>query len=95
MILKIIRINSSKVYCKLIKIKFKDGAYNVLIVAKCIVNIKDKLKIIKEGSVLIVAKCIVNEEGKILTVEDIEVLIVAKCIVNIHSYKKLKVRILY
>ena len=60
MILKIIRINSSKVYCKLIKIKFKDGAYNVLIVAKCIVNLDKKISKNKDNTVLIVAKCIVN-----------------------------------
>ena len=56
----ILRINSSKVYCKFFNVSLMIFSYFVLIVAKCIVNV-DMLKgAIELSNVLIVAKCIVN-----------------------------------
>ena len=48
-------------YCKFDKIKFSGKAYNVLIVAKCIVNSCITFIACGVKLVLIVAKCIVND----------------------------------
>ena len=56
---------------------------SVLIVAKCIVNLENKLGVEKNESVLIVAKCIVNDSNWNNPKSVPIVLIVAKCIVNI------------
>ena len=56
----LVRINSSKVYCKLMTVGKVGHGVRVLIVAKCIVNLIDTLLGIKSSNVLIVAKCIVN-----------------------------------
>ena len=54
----------------------------VLIVAKCIVNIKVYMDVEESQAVLIVAKCIVNPVEFITCISSSFVLIVAKCIVN-------------
>ena len=54
-------INSSKVYCKYIKERILIIKELVLIVAKCIVNVKLMHLIPHRDFVLIVAKCIVNQ----------------------------------
>ena len=54
----------------------------VLIVAKCIVNVKIYKVMNIENIVLIVAKCIVNKTQKPFNIDPHTVLIVAKCIVN-------------
>ena len=54
------RINSSKVYCKLLFTALSPLITVVLIVAKCIVNMKIKKIQGEYMMVLIVAKCIVN-----------------------------------
>ena len=75
-------INSSKVYCKYSIQFFPELFFFVLIVAKCIVNVKKYLNDATIENVLIVAKCIVNDTVvDKLTFMSI-VLIVAKCIVN-------------
>ena len=69
-------------YCKSC-IKFVNvSCLGVLIVAKCIVNEKEKWDILGRLGVLIVAKCIVNQDVIDLNVAGLDVLIVAKCIVN-------------
>ena len=80
-----VSINSSKVYCKSFPNSFYYFLINVLIVAKCIVNVGelDNLKI--DDLVLIVAKCIVNLYYIYLYFIIFKVLIVAKCIVNLSS----------
>ena len=54
----------------------------VLIVAKCIVNLKKATANAKATEVLIVAKCIVNRKKGVKMAKKEKVLIVAKCIVN-------------
>ena len=58
--LRLIRINSSKVYCKLSAGVDEKDVFKVLIVEKCIVNFKLIEGIFLFEVVLIVAKCIVN-----------------------------------
>ena len=53
-------INSSKVYCKFLKVKPICRTCGVLIVAKCIVNSANISLSARVYFVLIVAKCIVN-----------------------------------
>ena len=53
-------INSSKVYCKFYIIRIHICQFIVLIVAKCIVNLRNYADKLIDSKVLIVAKCIVN-----------------------------------
>ena len=61
-----------------------DFRNDVLIVAKCIVNVPGFPIITIPSPVLIVAKCIVNSDVILYKLKFLFVLIVAKCIVNIH-----------
>ena len=63
-------------------IKHMQCPFGVLIVAKCIVNLKMYLIKTFGIKVLIVAKCIVNINANGFDVDFNIVLIVAKCIVN-------------
>ena len=65
-------INSSKVYCKSISFDTLYSLCWVLIVAKCIVNVKFVIHQTGEEVVLIVAKCIVN---KYLLLENVKNLV--------------------
>ena len=60
-------INSSKVYCKYFSQENEVTGYKVLIVAKCIVNLRPGINALKSYLVLIVAKCIVNIDNWLLT----------------------------
>nr|DAJ49445.1 MAG TPA: hypothetical protein [Caudoviricetes sp.] len=53
-------INSSKVYCKFISCSSISSNPSVLIVAKCIVNIRYGTAPLRSCIVLILAKCIVK-----------------------------------
>ena len=77
-----ISINSSKVYCKYKNTQDGNVWRCVLIVAKCIVNLKILIFIFFNNNVLIVAKCIVNYSQILCKNLFLSVLIVAKCIVN-------------
>ena len=63
---------------------------NVLIVAKCIVNVFVTFVTFEFLRVLIVAKCIVNVQFVHLLYTEDFVLIVAKCIVNIFTQSGVK-----
>ena len=81
-------INSSKVYCKFVRVSYCQDAYYVLIVAKCIVNYELLIKHFTASYVLIVAKCIVNIFIASAIAASIFVLIVAKCIVNYNLWEQ-------
>ena len=69
-------------YCKFIYENGSRAWRNVLIVAKCIVNLSLNFIFKTLKIVLIVAKCIVNVDVNDVTNGNNIVLIVAKCIVN-------------
>ena len=82
-------INSSKVYCKCCCSDEHRGSWEVLIVAKCIVNRSIDVFVSYGDLVLIVAKCIVNSFFLSSFLCWTKVLIVAKCIVNVYLIIKL------
>ena len=73
-------------YCKFLQVLQEKLKNEVLIVAKCIVNLESNNSNIALFLVLIVAKCIVNTYGGSQYINILFVLIVAKCIVNPASY---------
>ena len=69
-------------YCKYSYSKIITCFFSVLIVAKCIVNVRTVNSLRNGIKVLIVAKCIVNRLEALSFILFTLVLIVAKCIVN-------------